>query len=90
MKIEIQCKSCRGTGLYRGFGEKQGFAVVCWSCGGSGKDVIDAEPFTGLKPRIDVQRVGRYIGKYQSVEQNGGSVSYEEFLSGKLPLDSRE
>ena len=30
-----QCKSCKGTGLYAGVGERDGFAVVCHTCKGT-------------------------------------------------------
>jgi len=34
-KPEI-CKSCSGTGLYSGMGERTGYAVVCLYCKGRG------------------------------------------------------
>jgi len=38
-KIEFdeKCPSCSGTGLYIGMGERDGAAVVCYTCDGTGK-----------------------------------------------------
>lgn len=61
MKIEmdIQCPSCKGTGLYVGMAERDGYAVVCHQCKGTGKYhyVYEYEEFTGRKHRDDVSRV---------------------------------
>ena len=39
MRIEWveQCQSCYGTGLYSGFGERDGAAVQCHTCDGTGR-----------------------------------------------------
>jgi len=37
IEMDIECPSCNGTGLYCGMGEKEGVAVVCCKCQGSGK-----------------------------------------------------
>lgn len=54
-----QCKKCRGTGLYVGMAEGDGFAVVCHSCDGTGKqeEKVEYEPFTERKERSDVRWV---------------------------------
>ena len=35
-EADIQCKSCGGTGLYVGLAERDGAAVVCHTCKGTG------------------------------------------------------
>jgi hypothetical protein len=55
--IECECKDCRGTGLYAGMGERDGAAVVCHCCKGTGKDKITYTEFTGRKDRVGVTRV---------------------------------
>ena len=57
VKVETACSACRGTGLYAGIGEREGLAVVCKQCDGTGCKTLEYEPFTGLKPRDDVLRV---------------------------------
>lgn len=86
-KIETECSSCRGTGIYRGFAEPQGVGVVCLDCDGTGCRMMEYTPFTGLKRRDDVRTVQRSRGSliFAGVGPTGGSVSYEEFLNGKRP-----
>lgn len=55
--IEIECPSCRGTGVYVGMGEGGGAAVVCYVCKGTGHTTYSYKPFTGRKHRDDVKRV---------------------------------
>lgn len=37
IKIECECNACKGTGLYVGMAERDGAAVVCYTCKGTGK-----------------------------------------------------
>ncbi len=61
MRIEFdeQCKPCNGSGLYKGMAERDGYAVVCQNCGGTGKHhfVYEYEEFTGRKDRDDITNV---------------------------------
>ena len=94
-KIEIECGSCRATGLYRGFAEPPGVAVVCLNCKGTGAILYQLSPmediyankFTGRKRRNDVQHVKRSAGSLLvlGVGPVGQSISYESFLAGNLP-----
>jgi DnaJ-class molecular chaperone len=34
--FKVECGSCGGTGLYKGFAEPEGYAVICRNCGGKG------------------------------------------------------
>ena len=36
VEFDEQCRSCKGTGLYVGMGERDGAAVVCHTCDGTG------------------------------------------------------
>ncbi len=85
--VEAQCSACGGTGVYCGFAEPKGVGVVCSGCDGSGKQVITYIPFTSRKRRTGVKTVqvsrGTFIGT--GVGPVGSSVSYKEFLDGKMP-----
>lgn len=87
MKIEAECSSCKGTGVYRGFAEPKDVAVICLMCGGTGHQDIEYTPFTGRKNRTDVKVVKRSAGNFivTGVGPTGGSVTYQEFLNGKMP-----
>jgi hypothetical protein len=86
-KIETECSSCSGTGLYRGFAEPVGVGVVCLNCEGTGCRSIEFKPFTGLKRRTDVVTVRVSRGSFilTGVGPAGSSISYPEFLNGKRP-----
>lgn len=85
--IEIECRSCRGTGLYSGFAEPKGVAVVCVHCEGTGKEIFEYEPFTGRKPKKGIKTVkcsqGAFV--FSGVGPDGDSITYEEFQNGKFP-----
>ena len=85
--IEAQCGSCSGTGVYCGFAEPRGVGVVCIECSGSGKSKIVYTPFEGRKRRSGVNTVRRSAGSFLAtgVGPTGNSISYEEFLNGKMP-----
>ena len=56
---ECECSSCRGTGLYKGMGEGEGAAVICYTCDGKGwvKVKETFAKFTKRRLRRDVERV---------------------------------
>jgi hypothetical protein len=56
-QIEVECSACGATGLYCGFAEPKGVAVVCRQCGGTGKEVLSGTPFTYRKRRRNVEWV---------------------------------
>lgn len=91
MIIKTKCKSCGGTGLYRGLVEGNGVAVVCWSCGGLGyREEEYQEPDLNLKVRQDTLVVVRDCFGYRFpsddvVEFGFPHVTYKEFLNGELP-----
>ena len=87
LTVKFECSACGGTGLYRGMCEGKGTAVVCLRCDGTGCRDLEYTPFTERKPRTDVEHVylsrGTFIGT--GVGPAGSSVTYEEFLQGKMP-----
>ena len=84
--VEFECLDCSGTGLYCGFAESEGEAVVCLSCNGTGKRTIEYTPFTGRKEKEGIRWVslsrGSFIGT--GVGSIGKKISYEDFKCGKL------
>lgn len=91
IEIEYACKACEATGLYVGMAEKDGAAIVCNVCKGTGKAVhkFEYEDFSGLKGRNDVKQVfetnpGIFIGegKAQFKLSDFGGMSYAEWLKG--------
>jgi hypothetical protein len=90
---EAQCRSCKGTGLYVGLAERDGAAVVCLMCGGTGSRTIVVEwhDFEGRKERDDVERVfevatGIRIGKGKDGKfslADFGGMPYEDWAADK-------
>jgi hypothetical protein len=85
--LEIECPNCKGTGIYHGFAEPKGVGVICINCKGTGKSEIHYTPFTGRKTRTDIERVQYSKGALlvTGVGPRGNSISYRDFLAGKLP-----
>lgn len=95
IKLDIECKSCNGTGLYSGMAERDGAAVVCSSCDGTGcmKYNFVYKEFTKRKDSKNVKRVyqinpgvvigeGCVNGENIGLEDFGG-ISYNEWSSGQ-------
>jgi hypothetical protein len=85
--IEVQCESCHGTGIYHGFAEPEGVGVVCLNCKGTGRRNLTYTPFTGRKVRTDINTVQLSRGSFIAIGVGpaGRSITYEEFLNGKMP-----
>lgn len=86
-KVKIECKYCDGTGLYRGFAEPAGVAVVCLGCGGTGCGELSFTPFSKRKEKDGITTVRRSRGSLVAigVGPSGGSVTYREFQQGRMP-----
>ncbi len=85
-----ECKSCGGTGLYIGLAERDGMAVVCHGCKGTGahKYRHEYEEFTGRRERGDVVRVlqinlGIIVGSRHGDYSRFGGMSYFDWNEGK-------
>ncbi len=96
MKIDIECKSCGGTGLYVGMAERDGAAVICSTCNGTGKQELSYTPFTKRKERTDIVRVystgGGYVITPKDIVVDGkdfpfstAGCTYKEWLNGVTP-----
>ena len=91
-EADIQCKPCSGTGLYAGLGERDGAAVVCHTCKGTGKfhHVFEYEDFTGRRRHAGTLWVvqtnpGICVGTGNGHRfEDFGGMSYEDWLAGKL------
>jgi len=60
IEFDEVCDSCKGTGLYVGFAEHDGAAIVCHHCGGTGRYHFEHEydEFTCRKnPPRKIKRV---------------------------------
>ena len=84
-KVECQCDSCDGTGVYSGMCEGPGHAVVCLGCDGTGKTVLTYKEFTGLKRAKGIKTVAASRGRFLAtgVGSKGESIPYAEFYAGK-------
>mgnify|MGYP001157472096 FL=1 len=100
--IKIECPKCGGTGLYQGICERDGAAVVCYACKGSGAVTFSYNEFTGRKRRNNVRRVyesggGYVISAEDKTLDNGETIrfsqfgcGYEEWLAGCPPLPIKD
>lgn len=89
-ELKVECGSCRGTGIYRGFAEPSGVGVICVNCDGTGQETLKYTPFEGRKTRNDISIVRYSRGSLiaTGIGPVGGSISYQEFLNGKMPKKS--
>ncbi|MCY4471140.1 MAG: hypothetical protein OXC08_20685 [Thiotrichales bacterium] len=94
MKLEWveQCGPCAGTGLYVGIGERDGAAVVCHQCDGTGRreKVHEYIEFSGQRERDDVRQVYRTgSGFCIAPDVVPGGASYEEWLENPEIVNER-
>lgn len=87
VKVEAECDSCDGTGVYSGFAEPKGVAVVCLGCEGTGCRILRYKPFKHRRRRKGIKTVRLSRGTFilTGVGPTGNSISYEEFWKGKFP-----
>ena len=94
IEIDEVCKACKGTGIFIGFAEKDGYGVICKQCDGTGKChfVHIYEEFVERKERDDVKQVlqanpGIMVGNIKGESKNNfGGITYEEWLkTGTFP-----
>ena len=100
IEFDENCKSCQGTGLYMGRAERDGAAVVCHICDGTGCHhvKIQYDNFDGRVGRWDVDRVfktnpGMCLGKkfpggsIKELSEFGG-MPYSDWVCG-LPFPAK-
>jgi len=87
--VKTVCDKCNGTGVYSGFSEYGGAAVICRECDGTGMKEIDYEPFSKKKKRDGIVRVFKCNTGIQ-ISTNGGhslddfgGMPYEDWFQGK-------
>lgn len=87
-RIKIQCDACEGSGVYQGFAEPPGEAVVCLPCEGDGWYWFRYKPFEGRRRRRGIKRVSLSRGNFivTGVGALGESISYSDFCKGKMPV----
>lgn len=85
--VKIECNACGATGLYSGFAEPRGTAVVCRECGGTGCKEISFTPFTRRKDKRGITTIRQSRGTFidTGVGPTGRSITYQEFQQGKMP-----
>lgn len=76
-----ECKSCNGTGLYSGFAEAKGEAVVCLNCNGQGWKKISVKCFSSRKKKKGIKTIRVSKGDFilTGVGGEGPSMTYEQF-----------
>jgi len=96
IEFDCECESCKGTGLYVGMAEREGSAVVCHTCKGTGKThrKITYRDFEGRKKEPGVQRVvqanpGIVVGRGKTQDgkreyelSDFGGMPYSQWLEG--------
>ncbi len=100
--IIIECQACGGTGLYKGIAERDGAAVVCSHCHGTGKTEFTYNEFEGRKEMDGVTRVfegsfGYVHTDKDTTTEEGRTLhfsqygcSYEEWKAGVEPTPMEE
>lgn len=98
--IEEECPPCKGTGVYIGMAERDGAAVVCYKCKGTGFHEYDItyKKFEGRKRHPDAKWVyacnpGIVLGSKEGVCKlsDFGGVTYESWLrDGEFPYGSED
>lgn len=89
-KLKCECSSCRGTGLYSGFAEPKGTAVICHSCEGQGWVNLSYTEFVGRKKKRGIKSIRISKGAFiaTGVGGTGAVMSYAEF-ERKYPPKNR-
>lgn len=99
MTVDAECTSCGATGLYCGMAERNGAAVICHTCKGTGCQRITYEwtDFKVRKSRKGVRRVyltnpGIVIGEGNGHElKDFGGMTFAEWKKGKpFPPESED
>lgn len=83
MKKEVKavCTDCGGSGLYCGFMEAPGEAVVCVRCQGTGCYVFSYKPFEKRRRRRGIKTIRKSAGAFLAtgVGGVGRTMTYSEF-----------
>lgn len=87
VEVDVECSSCGGTGVYVGFAEKDGIAVVCSTCSGAGHYIKKNLLWSGVRRIRDKVTMVVYqnVGVVLEPGIDPHEITYEEFLAGKMP-----
>lgn len=79
--IKHECAACGGTGLYCGFCERKGTAVVCLCCEGKGWVTYEYKEFAGRKKRRGIKTINVSRGGFiaTGVGATGEPMTYKQF-----------
>jgi len=92
---KAQCEACGGTGIYQGMAERDGSAVICYRCQGTGAIEVNVtyKKFKGRRERKGVKRVFSSSSGYVISAKDAKDVpfskygaSYKDWLEGKTPI----
>ena len=85
--VKAECEACGATGLYCGFMEAKGEAVVCVRCDGTGCAKLSYTPFIKRHAKRGITTVRQSRGTFiaTGVGPTGDGISYAEFAKGKMP-----
>lgn len=80
--IQCECNACHGTGLYSGFAEAKGTAVVCLGCAGTGAATVSWTSYSGRKKKAGIKSVSRSQGRSiaTGVGAAGEAMTYAQFV----------
>lgn len=78
--VTTECRSCGGTGLYKGFAQEEGYPTVCSECKGSGGKEITYKPYTGRRLKDGVRGV-RPVNPTWTAKRPSDypTISYDQF-----------
>lgn len=82
LTVKAVCKSCNGTGLYSGFAEQEGTAVVCQTCDGTGCSSLSYTPFEKRKGKQGIEKVFEKNSGYVLGKESQGGLSYKDWSNG--------
>ncbi len=91
IEFDEKCPSCSGTGLYVGIAERDGAAVVCHTCRGTGKHhfIHKYDEFVSRIESKNVKRVyesnpGICIGEGDTCKlEDFGGMPYDDWINNK-------
>lgn len=90
IEFDQECESCGGTGIYVGFAERDGSAVVCYRCRGEGHHATKIVYWDFAERKV-VKSINRVfcanpgIGIGGSDLESFGGMAYQDWLRG-LPF----
>lgn len=90
LKIKEQCPDCNGTGLYSGFAEPKGHAVICNGCNGQAWRYHYYTKFEGRKKKRGIKTIQQSKGRFiaTGVGATGKTMTYAEFEQ-TVPVKTR-